>query len=204
MWRGWWAYQHAILQFHEHLDAPHPAKSAPFSWLVLGRAVPYDYLGTGYGQKTQYGGQVCKAADSCSQEILAIGNPAVWWVGSACLVVMIGLWVWRRDWRAALVVVSFATSFLPWELFPSRTMFLFYALPLLPFMVLGITATAGLVLGPREASDTRRLVGALTLGVYLIAVVLLFAYFYPILTDQMISLSGWRARMWFPGWVVSG
>ncbi len=142
-------------------------------------------------------------ADSCSQEILAIGNPAVWWVGSACLLVMIGLWVCRRDWRAALAVVGFGTSFLPWELFPSRTMFLFYALPLLSFLVLGITATAGLALGPRNASATRRLVGVLTVGVYLIAVVLLFAYFYPIMTDQMISLSGWRARMWFPGWVVS-
>jgi dolichyl-phosphate-mannose--protein O-mannosyl transferase len=83
-------------------------------------------------------------------------------------------------------------------------MFLFYALPLLPFMVLGITATAGLVLGPREASDSRRLAGALAVGVYLITVVLLFAYFYPIMTDQLIPLSGWRARMWFPGWVVSG
>jgi len=201
-WRGWWAYQQAILDFHEGLSAPHPAKSAPFSWLVLGRAVPYDYIGTQYGQKSQYGGQVCNSRGSCSQEILALGNPAVWWVGTACLVVMIGLWVCRRDWRAALVVVGFAASFTPWLLFPSRTMFLFYALPLLPFMVLGITATAGLALGPREASDTRRLVGALTVGVYLIAVILLFSYFYPIMTDQMIPLSDWRARMWFPGWVV--
>jgi dolichyl-phosphate-mannose--protein O-mannosyl transferase len=80
-------------------------------------------------------------------------------------------------------------------------MFFFYALPLLPFIVLGITATAGLVLGPREASDTRRLAGALAVGVYLIAVVLLFAYFYPILAAQQIPLSAWRARMWFPGWI---
>ncbi len=201
MWRGWWAYQHLILQFHEHLDAPHPAKSAPFSWLILGRPVPYDYVGTPTGQRSQIGGMVCRAADGCSQEILAIGNPAVWWVGSACLVGMIVLWAWRRDWRAALVVVGFGTSFLPWELFPSRTMFFFYALPLLPFLVLGITATAGLALGPREAGDGRRLVGALAVGIYLIATVLLFAYFYPILSDQMIPLSGWRARMWFPGWV---
>jgi dolichyl-phosphate-mannose--protein O-mannosyl transferase len=80
-------------------------------------------------------------------------------------------------------------------------MFFFYALPLLPFLVLGITATAGLALGPREDGDGRRLVGALAVGVYLIAVVLLFAYFYPILTDQLIPLSSWRARMWFPGWI---
>ncbi|OHV32655.1 glycosyl transferase [Pseudofrankia sp. EUN1h] len=198
MWRGWWAYQDAILNFHEHLTtktSPHPAQSAPFSWLVLGRPVPYYYDGPAFGQKG------CTAAGGCSREVLAIGNPAVWWVGTACLVVMVALWVVRRDWRAALVLVGFASSFLPWELVPSRTMFFFYALPLLPFLVLGITATAGLALGPREASDTRRLVGALSVGVYLIAVVLLFAYFYPILAAQQIPLSGWRARMWFPGWI---
>ncbi|MBL7495980.1 phospholipid carrier-dependent glycosyltransferase [Frankia sp. CNm7] len=200
-WKGWWGYQRAILDFHEHLSTPHPAQSAPFSWLVLGRPVPYDYDGPGYGQKTRDGSQVCDAVGGCSREILALGNPAVWWVGTACLVVMIAFWVTRRDWRAALVLVGFGASFLPWLLYPSRTMFFFYALPLLPFLVLGITAAAGLALGPREASDTRRLVGALSVGVYLIAVILLFAYFYPILSGQLIPLSAWRARMWFPGWI---
>jgi dolichyl-phosphate-mannose--protein O-mannosyl transferase len=198
VWRGWWAYQQAILSFHEHLTqqtSPHPAMSAPFSWLVLGRTVPYYYTGTAQGQSG------CTAVGGCSREVLAIGNPAVWWVGSACLVVMVGLWVTRRDWRAALVLVSFGASFLPWEAFPDRTMFFFYALPLLPFLVLGITTTLGLALGPREASDNRRLIGALTVGIYLIAVVLLFAYFYPILAAQQIPLSAWRARMWFPGWI---
>ena len=198
MWRGWWAYQQAILQFHEHLtqqSSPHPAMSAPFSWLVLGRPVPYYYDGPAQGQNG------CTAIGGCSREVLAIGNPAVWWVGTACLVVMAALWIVRRDWRAALVLVSFATSFLPWLAFPDRTMFFFYALPLLPFMVLGITTTAGMILGPREASDTRRLVSALSVGVYLIAVVLLFAYFYPILSDERISYSSWLSRMWFPGWI---
>jgi dolichyl-phosphate-mannose--protein O-mannosyl transferase len=80
-------------------------------------------------------------------------------------------------------------------------MFFFYALPLLPFLVLGVTALAGLALGDRDASDTRRLVGALSVGVYTIIVVLLFVYFYPILAAEVIPTSGWRARMWFPGWV---
>lgn len=198
MWRGWWTYQDQILNFHEHLTtktSPHPAQSAPFSWLVLGRPVPYYYDGPKYGEKG------CTSAGGCSREVLALGNPAIWWVGTACLLVMVGLWVVRRDWRAALVLIGFASSFLPWELVPSRTMFYFYALPLLPFMVLGVTATAGLALGRRDASDTRRLIGALSVGVYLIAVVLLFSYFYPILAAQQIPLSGWRARMWFPGWI---
>jgi len=58
-----------------------------------------------------------------------------------------------------------------------------------------------MALGPRDASDGRRLAGALSVGVYVIVVVLLFAYFYPILAAEVIPYSSWRTRMWFPGWI---
>ncbi|OAA27713.1 Dolichyl-phosphate-mannose-protein mannosyltransferase [Frankia sp. EI5c] len=196
-WRGWWSYQEAILEFHEHLSAGHVAQSTPLSWLVMGRPVAYAWDGPEFGE------QGCRAAEGCAREVLALGNPAVWWVGTAALVAMLALWASRRDWRAALVLVGFGASFLPWLAFPNRTMFFFYALPLLPFMILGITACAGLLLGPRTASDARRLTGAVVVGSYLVAVILLFAYYYPILAAEVIPLDAWRDRMWFPGWVVA-
>ncbi|WP_369809378.1 dolichyl-phosphate-mannose--protein mannosyltransferase [Frankia sp. QA3] len=192
---GWWKYQMAVLKFHEGLDQGHAFASHPMSWLVMARPVAYYYSSPAYGTSG------CHDPAGCSREVLALGNPAVWWVGTAGLLGMLAWWVARRDWRAALVLVGFGSAFLPWLLFPNRTMFFFYALPCLPFLVLGITALAGLALGPREASDARRLTGALTVGVYTIVVVLLFAYFYPILAAQVIPYSSWRARMWFPGWI---
>jgi dolichyl-phosphate-mannose--protein O-mannosyl transferase len=194
-WQGWWEYQMAIYHFHNHLDDPHPYQSTPVSWLVMGRPVAYYYKPYATGE----GG--CGSPGGCSREVLALGNPAIWWVGVLALLVVLGLWASRRDWRASLVLIGFSSSFLPWLAFPNRTMFFFYAMPLLPFLVLGLTATAGLVLGPRGGSDVRRLVGALTVGVYAIIVVLVFVYFYPILAAQVIPTSEWRARMWFPGWV---
>lgn len=194
-WHAWWKYQMAVLKFHEGLDQGHASASHPMSWLVLGRPVAYYYSGP------RFGTEGCAAQAGCSREVLALGNPAVWWGGTACLVAMLVWWVSRRDWRGALVLVGFGSAFLPWLLFPNRTMFFFYALPSLPFLVLGITAVAGLVLGPRDASDARRLAGALVVGVYTIIVVLLFAYFYPILAAQVIPYSSWRARMWLPGWI---
>ncbi|WP_131769465.1 phospholipid carrier-dependent glycosyltransferase [Candidatus Frankia meridionalis] len=192
---GWWDYQQQIFRFHEHLDASHPYASKPLSWLVLARPVAYFYSTPKAGEAG------CTTQAGCSREILAIGNPAIWWVGTLALVGVLALWVSRRDWRAALVLVGFATSFLPWLAFPSRTMFLFYALPLLPFLVLGLTALAGVAMGSRTASDVRRLVGSLTVGIYAIIVVLLFVYFYPIMTAQVIPTSAWQVRMWFPGWI---
>ncbi|WP_370652919.1 dolichyl-phosphate-mannose--protein mannosyltransferase [Frankia sp. CIT1] len=192
---SWWDYQMQIYQFHEHLNASHPYASKPLSWLLLGRPVAYYYS----APKVSESG--CTAQAGCSREILAIGNPAIWWFGTLALVGVLALWASRRDWRAALVLVGFGTSFLPWLAFPGRTMFLFYALPLLPFLVLGLTALAGVALGSRTASETRRLAGSLAVGVYTIIVVLLFVYFYPIMTAQVIPTSAWRVRMWFPGWI---
>lgn len=193
--RGWWHYHFEIQRFHEKLSSPHPYASKPFSWLVLGRPVSYFYTSPKFGELG------CDARGGCAREVLALGNPAIWWAGLPALVGTIGLWVARRDWRASLVVVGFGTSFLPWLLFPSRTMFIFYALPLLPFLVLAITAMAGIALGPRDAPESRRIGGALVVGAYVILVLVLFAYFYPILSAQVIPMSEWQARMWFPGWV---
>ncbi|WP_462186359.1 MULTISPECIES: dolichyl-phosphate-mannose--protein mannosyltransferase [unclassified Frankia] len=194
-WHGWWKYQMAVLKFHEGLHERHAFASHPMSWLVMARPVAYYYSSPAYGTSG------CHDPAGCSREVLALGNPAIWWVGTAALVAMLAWWVSRRDWRAALVLVGFGSAFVPWLLLPNRTMFFFYALPSLPFLVLAITALAGLVLGPREASETRRLVGALSVGIYTIIVVLLFAYFYPILAAEVIPYSSWRARMWFPGWI---
>ncbi|WP_251080100.1 phospholipid carrier-dependent glycosyltransferase [Frankia sp. AgPm24] len=194
-WRGWWKYQMAVLHFHEGLHQGHASASHPMSWLVMGRPVAY------YWSAPAYGKSGCHDPSGCSREVLALGNPAIWWVGVAGLLAVLAWWITRRDWRAALVLVGFGSAFLPWLLFPARTMFFFYALPCLPFLVLGLTGLAGLALGPRGASDTRRLVGALSVGLYTIVVVLLFAYFYPILAAQVIPYSSWRARMWFPGWI---
>ncbi|WP_285900192.1 phospholipid carrier-dependent glycosyltransferase [Frankia sp. R82] len=194
-WHGWWKYQMAVLHFHEGLHQGHASASHPLSWLVMARPVAYYYLPVTYGKSG------CHDPAGCSREVLALGNPAVWWVGVAGLLAVLAWWVARRDWRAALVLVGFGSAFLPWLLFPARTMFFFYALPCLPFLILGITGLAGLALGSRDASDTRRLVGALSVGLYTIVVVLLFAYFYPILAAQVIPYSSWRARMWFPGWI---
>jgi len=192
---NWWNYQDQIWTFHDHLSTPHKYESKPFSWLVLGRPVDYDFTALKYGQHG------CRIRGGCYKEILALGNPAVWWIGTLALIGVIALWAVRRDWRAAMVVVGFTISFAPWLAFPERTMFFFYALPLLPFLVLAITAMAGLALGGRGISEVRALAGALTVGIYAIVVVLFFVYFYPILANQMISIPGWRARMWFPGWI---
>ncbi len=195
--RSWWQYHREIYGFHSNLSTPHNYQSHPAGWLALARPVSYYYpAGVGPGR---YG---CEAA-SCSREVLAIGTPAIWWAGAAVLLAMLWLWVSRRDWRGAAVLAMALTAIVPWirDDLDSRTMFLFYALPAVPFLCLGLALVAGWALGGAGASLRRRRTAAIGIGVYVSLVILNFAYLYPVLAAQTLPYASWRSRMWFSSWI---
>lgn len=195
--RSLWHYHQQILSFHEGLSTRHPYQSHPVGWLLLARPVSY-YYPPGI-TKGAYG---CRVA-SCSREVLALGNPVLWWGTLPVLVALLWLWVARRDWRPGAVLLMIAVGILPWvrDDLHHRTMFNFYALPAVPFMALGAALVAGWLLGGRSASRSRRRWGAAVVGSYTALAVGAFAYFYPILAAVTIPLSQWQDRMWLHSWV---
>jgi dolichyl-phosphate-mannose-protein mannosyltransferase len=184
---GWLRYHWEIYNFHAHLDAAHPYLSRPWGWLFLARPVAYFYASP----------KTC-GASACSQEILGVGTPAIWWVSIPALLAVGWRAVARFDWRAAAILVAFFFGYLPWfrEDVHHRTMFLFYLLPSLPFMVLAITMGLGMIAGPFTALHPRRVIGGVVAGVYLVAVSANFAYFYPVLSAKTITYQQWHDRMW--------
>lgn len=195
--RSWGQYHREIFNFHDGLRQSHPYQSHPAGWLLLARPVSYYYpQGVGPGD---YG---CEVA-SCSREVLAIGTPAIWWAVIPALVALLWLWVSKRDWRAAAVLVMVLTAIVPWirDDLDGRTMFLFYALPAVPFMCLGLALVAGWALGGAATSVRRRRVCALGIGAYVGVVILNLAYLYPVLAAQTLPYQAWRARMWFTSWI---
>ncbi|HWC35786.1 MAG TPA: phospholipid carrier-dependent glycosyltransferase [Mycobacteriales bacterium] len=201
--RGWWHYNRVdIWNYDKTLHASHPYLSKPWGWLLLARPVAYYY-------QTPAG---C-GSTSCAQEILGIGNPAIWWATIPALIVVLAVWIGRRDWRAAGLVTTFAFGYVPWivQELPivhttppctpagdcHRTMFLYYMLPNVPFMALLLTMTIGLLLGRRSQSEVRRGIGAAATAAYLAVVVSLFYFFYPVLAARNIPQSEWHRRIWF-------
>ncbi|MGH3545266.1 MAG: dolichyl-phosphate-mannose--protein mannosyltransferase, partial [Mycobacteriales bacterium] len=185
-----WHYQHGIYQFHANLSTPHSYQSTPYSWFVLERPVLYYYESDG----------PCGAA-TCSSAVLALGNPMLWWTFVVASAVCLWRGVISRDWRALAIALCAAGAIVPWMFYPDRTMYFFYALPALPFFVLAVTLALGLILGRRSASAPRRLTGALIVGVYVVLVIVAFAYFYPVYTGDVISYDDWRSRMWLESWI---
>jgi dolichyl-phosphate-mannose--protein O-mannosyl transferase len=122
-------------------------------------------------------------------------------VSIAAMLFCLGWWLTRRDWRAGAVLLCIAAGWLTWLPFMSRTKFDYYSLEFLPFLVLAITLCLGLIIGPAQATLRRRALGAAVAGTYVLAVLILFWYFYPILAGQIIPYSSWLSHMWYHGWI---
>jgi dolichyl-phosphate-mannose-protein mannosyltransferase len=219
---GWFTYHREMWNFHNNLAAAHPYLSNPWGWLLLARPVAYFYSGNSHA---------C-GAQSCSQEVLGIGTPLIWWASIPALLAVAWRMLGRFDWRAAAILVPFLFGYVIWifdetKTVPNchpadnchRTMFLFYLLPDVPFMVLALTMAIGMVMATRAVRTVgevfhalvterqplmrkfvqipaRRLVAAIAVAVYLGSVTWNFAYFYPILTGQVITYNQWMDRMW--------
>jgi dolichyl-phosphate-mannose-protein mannosyltransferase len=201
-------YHKEMVQFATGLNKTHPYMSQPWGWLVISRPVAFFYQC--YTGPTNY--HLCPTGytgKEWSQEVLAIGNPAIWWVGIPAMLFCLGWWFTRRDWRAGAAVLGVAAGWVTWLPFVSRTKFYYYALEFEPFMILCIVLCLGLIIGPATASLRRRAIGASLAGVYVVAVLLLFWYFYPIMAGKIIPYSGgsfdglfsWLGHMWYHGWI---
>ena len=70
-----------MLDFHTGLTEKHTYQANPWSWLVMGRPTSFFY-------ETP---DSC-GASSCSQEILALGTPFLWWLGTIAVIIVFGLW----------------------------------------------------------------------------------------------------------------
>ncbi|HXW46554.1 MAG TPA: phospholipid carrier-dependent glycosyltransferase, partial [Streptosporangiaceae bacterium] len=198
-------YHLEAISFGVGLRTPHPYQSQPWDWLLITRPVAFFY--------ECYTGPVASPAHYCpsnyvgpewSQEVLAIGTPAIWWGSILALIFCLGWWLLHRDWRAGAVLLGVLAGWGPWFPLVTRTKFYYYSLEFEPFLILSIVLCLGLILGPATASVLRRSVGAGIVGAYVLCVLLMFWYFYAILAGKVIPYPDWLSHMWYrvgKGWI---
>ena len=177
-----WKYHTAILDFHRNLVETHLYAANPWSWLILGRPTSFFY-------ETPSGCGV----SSCSQEILAIGTPILWWAGIFAIAVTFGFFVTNRDRISMIILAGIAGTYLPWFLIQSRTTFYFYAISILPFLILALIYSFNWAL--KYGDYRKQIIG------FLVVVALNFIYFLPILLGIEIPYSQWLSRMWLKSWI---
>ena len=162
-------YHTAILDFHQNLVETHSYAANPWSWLILGRPTSFFY-------ETPSGCGV----SSCSQEILAIGTPILWWAGIFAIALTFGFFVTNRDRISMIILAGIAGTYLPWFLIQSRTTFYFYAISILPFLILALIYSFNWAL--KYGDYRKQIIG------FLVVVALNFIYFLPILLGIEIAL----------------
>ncbi|MCB5280914.1 MULTISPECIES: phospholipid carrier-dependent glycosyltransferase [unclassified Arthrobacter] len=187
-------YHLEAYRFHQGLSSEHPYEASAWSWLVLGRPTSFFY------ESPKPGSPGCDTA-SCTTAILSVGNPVIWWGAAVCLGVLLFWWAGRRDWRAGAVLAAVGAGYLPWFLYPERTMFYFYAVSFEPFLVLALVYCLGLVLGQRTDPLWRRRSGLYLVTLFVVTAIVVSAFFYPVWTAETITYQDWRFRMWMPSWI---
>ena len=180
------------------LDATHPYMSHPGGWPIVNRPVGVDVE-----LDIKPGDQGCTAAadDTCLRQILLIGTPVLWWASTLALIAGLVFWVGRRDWRFGVAIAGFLAAWVPWFRYDDRPIFYYYAVAMVPFMVIGLTLVLGYILGPPDAGARRRMWGAAIAGTTVLLVIANFAFFYPLYTDGLITHAQWMMRMWFSRWI---
>jgi dolichyl-phosphate-mannose-protein mannosyltransferase len=194
-------YHVQAIGFAVGLSKSHPYQSQPWDWLLITR--PVAFFSQCYTGPANY--QVCPSGTvGWEQEVLAIGTPAIWWGSILALLFCLCWWLRRRDWRAGAVLLGVIAGWLPWFPYVSRTKFYYYALEFEPFLILSIVLCLGLILGPAAGGVLRRSIGAGLVGAYVLSVLLMFWYFYPIMGAKIISYQDWWGHMWYRvghGWI---
>lgn len=189
------AHYHAeAWQFHVGLTGDHSYQSNPLSWFLQTRPTSF------YWQSLEQGQGDCSAS-SCAAEVLALGNPAIWWIGSLALLYLVWRWIARRDWASGAVLLGVLAGWVPWLLYLDRTIFTFYSVVFLPYLAMALAIAIGALVGSRDAPLPRRRTGTLVAAGVLLVVIALAWWFYPIWTAEVLPYDQWTWRMWMPTWV---
>ena len=184
-------YHKQMLDFHTSLVEKHSYQANPWGWLIMKRPTSFFYESP----------QGC-GSTSCSQEVLALGTPVLWWSATIALLFLIGLWAWQFyqrsiDKKLTFILLGVIAGYLPWFFFQKRTTFSFYAIVFEPFLVLAIVYCAKLFIDKSKNPANAQVI---ILG-FVAVVFLNFVYFLPLYLGEVITYAQWQMRMWLVSWI---
>lgn len=195
-----WNYHEAMYGFHIGLATGHSYASPAWQWPLLIRPTAV-WVGSGSEDTS------CWGADHCISAVSTLPNPLIWYAGVAASLYLLYRFVRglmeRRPMPVAYAIplVGLAVTYLPWLLTPGRTVFQFYTVAMMPFLVIALVFALREVAGPREAPLYRRQAGERTVLVFLIVVLAVSAFFYPVWTGMNVPYDFWLVHNWMPTWV---
>lgn len=176
-----WENQKNMFNYHSGLDASHPFASPWYEWPLLIKPMWY------------YWNKALSGTEKMSS-IAAFGNPAVWLVGTAAIITLIisSFLKKRPDKTAIFIIIAYLSQYLPWVLI-TRSMFIYHYFAAVPFFIIAIAYYI-------KSLEERGKIDNHHIYAYLALVVLLFIFFYPVLSGLPISSEYGKLLRWLPSW----
>lgn len=190
-----WLHHISIYNFHVGLSTPHNYQSPAWQWPLLIRPTSM------YWHRDDLGVGGCPAPSGCTEAISSIPNPLIWWGGAIAVIFLVVRFILTRERRLALVLTGVAATYVPWLLYPERTIFQFYTVVILPFLILALVFALREIAGPRDAPPHRRANGVRVVIVIVAVMVAVSAFWYPVWTAIEVPYDFWRLHNWLPTWV---
>lgn len=187
-------YHIAMWNFHVNLTVSHSYSANPWTW-------PLQIRPTSFFFESYANGKNGCSSNGCAAEVLALGNPLIWWAGTLALVHQLWRIIRYIDARSVLILGFFLAGWMPWLFFQERTVFGFYTIVLLPAIVLALAYSLSLILGSPYQIRLGRAKAAAGVGVFVTASVLVSIFFYPIWVGEVIPYTYWQMHMWFSSWI---
>jgi hypothetical protein len=174
-------YQKHMFDYHRDLKATHPFSSTWWQWPIMEKPLWY------------YGGQPPAGKASL---IVALGNPAVWWVGIVAIFSTLWIGIKKRDKNVLFLFIAMCANYVPWMLV-ARLTFIYHFFAMLPFMIFCIVYVIRHLRETNPSSIMKNAVYG-----YQAIVLLLFLMFYPILSGAVVNRSYVDHFLkWFSSWV---
>ena len=162
--------------YHSTLEATHPFTSEWYTWPAMIKPVWY-YVG-------YFGGDM-------KGTIVGIGNPAIWWFGIIASIFVLIMALLRRKREDWFILVFILATWLPY-VFIGRIMFMYHYFPTLPFIMLAIVALIKFI--------TEKIRNNSVYLFYVGVVILLFTYFYPVISGMITSDKYIETIRWLSTW----
>ncbi|WP_051223175.1 dolichyl-phosphate-mannose--protein mannosyltransferase [Agrococcus lahaulensis] len=203
-----WQYHVQQFGFHVGLTNDHSYQSPAFEWFYLGRPTGFEMVSGSEG----------------TWWVTALPNLLIWYGSVVALGVLLFHFGRSLDRRAGFLLVAVAAGYVPWLLVPERTIFFFYAIVMLPFMVIGLAFALQLLVGParlRADASTRletdvaaavpspadvddgaerRAAGWSVIAVVVVVAIAVSLWFMPVWYGIQLESDLIRLRYWPPMW----
>jgi dolichyl-phosphate-mannose--protein O-mannosyl transferase len=175
-----WKFQTHFVKYNLGLGTWHRYESDWWTWPMMLRPIWYFFERMPDGSHPIRG-------------IFCIGNPLIFWL----IPVVSGYSMYRvfkeRSWILGLLVFGFLCQWLPWALI-TRVKFFHYFYTAMPFLTILFGALA-------EKTWNLGKPGKCLTALYLCLVLVMYIYWYPLLTGTPISESFYRSHLWLSSWV---